>query len=117
MGVCPCPFHRQKDGSAPFATDTHALNEAYDGEEDCTPDADLIVARHEPDRKRRQASQQKRCNQCPFAANAVSVVSENCRTNRTSNEADGVDGASSTPTNGSDLGKKSFPKTKPVTVL
>ncbi len=45
------PFHRHQHRAAPLAADADPLDEAQDGEDDRTPDADLRIGRHQRHRK------------------------------------------------------------------
>jgi len=97
MGIRPRPFHRQQYRAAPFAPDTHSLDEAYDRQDDGAPDAGMLVGRDEADRKGREAGQQKGCDQRSLAADAIAVVAEDRRSDWAGDEADAVDGESCPP--------------------
>jgi hypothetical protein len=52
------------------------LDETQHGQDHRTPDADLVVTRDEPHRKRRQAGQQQGADQCRLAPDPIAVMAE-----------------------------------------
>src|ERR1700751_1881504 len=92
MGIRPRPFHRQQYRAAPFAADTHSLDEADDGQDDGAPDAGLLIGRDEADGQGREAGQQKGRDQRSLAAYAIAVVTEDRRSEWAGEEAGAVDG-------------------------
>src|ERR1700746_1574927 len=92
MGIRPRPFHRQQYRAAPFAADTHSLDEADGSQDDGAPDAGLLIGWDEADGKGREAGQQKGRDQRSLAADAIAVVTEDRRSDWAGDEADAVDG-------------------------
>jgi hypothetical protein len=94
------------------------LVEADDSQDDCTPDADLVVGRDKADRRSGKSRPQQRGDQRSLATDAVAIVAEDRGANRPGDEPHCVDGKGLQHANqGSGLGKKSSPKIRPVTVL
>ncbi len=90
--VGPCPFHRKQYRAAPLAADAHTLDEADDGQDDGTPDADLLIGGNEADRRSGKPGQQQGGDQRRLAADAVAIVAEDRGADRPRDEAHRVDG-------------------------
>src|SRR6266704_3693574 len=88
LAVVTRPFHRQQNGSTPFAADADALNHPQHRQDNRAPDADRFVGRNERDQEGGDAYAQQRCNQRRLAADAVSVVAEDRSADRTPDKAD-----------------------------
>ena len=91
IGIALGPFHGQQHRAAPLAADPDALDEAQDGQQDRTPDSDLVVGRNERDREGRDAHQQQGRDQRRLAADAIAVVAEDRGADRPRDEPDRVD--------------------------
>src|SRR5438874_7558551 len=110
------PFHRQQYRSTPFAADADPLDRPDDHQEDSPPNADALIGRHETDGHSRKAGDQQGRDQRCLAPDPVAPMAEYRRADRpTEKPYEKTANAWSTPTNGSDCGKKSLPKTRPVT--
>ncbi|GAA3142605.1 hypothetical protein GCM10020001_076880 [Nonomuraea salmonea] len=70
------PFGGEEHGSAPFAADADALEQAQQREQDAAPDADLLVRGHEPDEGGGHAHGDEGGDERGLAADAVAVVAE-----------------------------------------
>ena len=85
------PFHRHQHGSAPLAADAYALDEAQQREKDGTPDADLLIRRHQRDQEGRDTHEHERHDQRGLAPDAITVVSENRGADRPRHKPDRID--------------------------
>jgi hypothetical protein len=85
------PFHRNQRGAAPLAANADALDEAHNRQGYGAPDADRGVARDKPDGKRRKAGQQQCGDQRGLAPDAIAVMTEKRRADRSRDKPDRVD--------------------------
>jgi hypothetical protein len=70
------------------------LDEAQERQDDCAPDADAFIGRHQRHQERPDAHEHEGCNERGFASDAVAIVAEYRSTHRPGNEAHGIDSES-----------------------
>src|ERR1700722_6038011 len=75
----------------PLAADAPPLDEADDGQDDGTPDADLVIGGDEADRRGGNPGYQQRGYERPLATDAVAIVAEDRGTDRPGDESHSVD--------------------------
>jgi hypothetical protein len=111
MLVGPRPLHREQHRASPLAAHAHALDKADHGQDDGTPDSDLLIGGDEADRRSGKSGQKQRGYQRGLAADAIAIVAEDRGTDRPGDEAHRVDGERLQHTNqGIGLGKEELGK-------
>ena len=81
----------QQDRAAPFAAETHGLEQPQHDEEDWRPDADLLIGRQQAHQERAKTHQHHRKHEHRFAPDAVAEMTEDDAAQRARNIAQRVD--------------------------